>query len=501
MADDILTINGKTTDNSGSMTLTPADLGAVATSVVGANNGVASLGSDGKIPSSQIPALAISETFTVASQAAMLALTAQRGDVAIRTDQSNRAYILTTDAPSVLANWVNINQGLAVALQALSGLTPAADQMPYFDSSTTAALALITAFGRSIQALTNAAAARTLFGLDYSTISQNIPTSSLKNQIINGGFDLFQRGLSFTSTFASGAYTADRWVSNGAANTLTVSQFSTVLGSTYTTSKYGALFSVTSVAGANNFSTAQQRMEGVTKLAGKTITVSFTAYSSVANKKIGFNIQQNFGSGGSPSSGVNTNGQSQLLTTTATRYSLTFAVPSIAGKTIGTNNNDYTELVIWLDAGSAFDARTGACGQMTANVAMHDIQVEINSVATEFESRPLSLETSLCERFFKKSYDLATPPGSATNTGMVDQYLAAATTAALSHVIFFNSRMRSAPSTVIYDTAGNPGKVFRGAQNQAVGVVIPSQASMIVVVPAGNSATEYAFQWTADAEL
>lgn len=46
----------------------------------------------------------ITSTFVVASQAAMLALVAEEGDVAIRTDES-RSYILRGEDPSVLANW------------------------------------------------------------------------------------------------------------------------------------------------------------------------------------------------------------------------------------------------------------------------------------------------------------------------------------------------------------------------------------------------------------
>lgn len=50
-------------------------------------------------------ALAITDTFVVASQAAMLALTAQKGDIAIRTD-SAVTYILQGTDPTVLGNWV-----------------------------------------------------------------------------------------------------------------------------------------------------------------------------------------------------------------------------------------------------------------------------------------------------------------------------------------------------------------------------------------------------------
>lgn len=73
----------------------------------GAANGYASLDAGGLIPITQLPALAINDTFPVASQAAMLALTAQRGDVAIRSDNGN-SYILATDSPGTLGDWLQI---------------------------------------------------------------------------------------------------------------------------------------------------------------------------------------------------------------------------------------------------------------------------------------------------------------------------------------------------------------------------------------------------------
>jgi hypothetical protein len=61
----------------------------------------------GVVPSSQLPALAITDAFPVASQAAMLALTAQKGDVAIRSDV-NKSFILSTNSPSTLADWLEL---------------------------------------------------------------------------------------------------------------------------------------------------------------------------------------------------------------------------------------------------------------------------------------------------------------------------------------------------------------------------------------------------------
>jgi len=80
-------------------------LGTAASKNTGTGSGnVPVLGSDGKLASSVLPAIAVTDTFVVNSQSAMLALTAQVGDVAVRTDQ-NKSYILKTAGASTLANW------------------------------------------------------------------------------------------------------------------------------------------------------------------------------------------------------------------------------------------------------------------------------------------------------------------------------------------------------------------------------------------------------------
>jgi hypothetical protein len=70
----------------------------------GAVSGIASLDGSGLIPTSQLPALAITTTQVVNSQANMLALTAQTGDVAVRTDV-NKSFILTASPATTLGNW------------------------------------------------------------------------------------------------------------------------------------------------------------------------------------------------------------------------------------------------------------------------------------------------------------------------------------------------------------------------------------------------------------
>lgn len=83
-------------------------LGTAATKDTGTSAGnVPVLGTDGKLDTSILPALALVDVYTVDSETAMLALDAQQGDVAIRTDES-KTYILSKEPASTLANWVEL---------------------------------------------------------------------------------------------------------------------------------------------------------------------------------------------------------------------------------------------------------------------------------------------------------------------------------------------------------------------------------------------------------
>lgn len=99
-----------------------ASLGNAATKNSGEANGVASLGSDGKIPSAQLPAIAIVDYLgTAANEAAMLALTGQKGDWAQRTDLGTMWFI-TGDDPTQLASWREMTYPTA-PVSSVAGLT------------------------------------------------------------------------------------------------------------------------------------------------------------------------------------------------------------------------------------------------------------------------------------------------------------------------------------------------------------------------------------------
>lgn len=87
---------------------TPDLSGYEVTAHKGAASGYAPLGSDSKIPSSYMPALALNNVWTVSTQSAMLALSsAVPGDVSIRSD-SSLTYVLKTTDYSHAYNWVQL---------------------------------------------------------------------------------------------------------------------------------------------------------------------------------------------------------------------------------------------------------------------------------------------------------------------------------------------------------------------------------------------------------
>jgi hypothetical protein len=87
----------------------------VAATEKGANNGVATLGNNGKIPSTQIPAISFQNVNVVNSDAAMIGIAgAQVGSIAIRTDNNNN-YVLSALPASNLANWIALATPLYVS--------------------------------------------------------------------------------------------------------------------------------------------------------------------------------------------------------------------------------------------------------------------------------------------------------------------------------------------------------------------------------------------------
>src|SRR5262249_29133243 len=148
-----------------------------------------------------------------------------------------------------------------------------------------------------------------------------------------------------------------------------------------------------------------QPIEGVRRLAGKTVTVSFWATAATSGLKLGVNIYQGFGSGGSPSTGAWVgNGQSVTVPqlTTWQRFSLTFVLPSSAGKTLGTNNNDATWLTFWYSSGATNNVTAGNIGVQSGTVYLWGVQLEIGNTATPLEKIDPGEDLRRCQRFYQQ---------------------------------------------------------------------------------------------------
>jgi len=225
-----------------------------------------------------------------------------------------------------------------------------------------------------------------------------------KNRIINGDFFINQRG--FTSTTGSGNYGFDRWLYGYSGGTVTSSPQNFTAGTAPVSGYEGKTFfrqDVTGQSAAGNYAQLQQPIEDVRTFAGQTVTVSFWAKSASATPKIAVELQQNFGTGGSPSSTVSTPMGAVTISTSWTRYSVTVAVPSISGKTIGTDvNSSSLKLVLWTSAGSSFATGASSIGIQTNTFDIWGVQIEAGSAATPFQTATGTIQGELaaCQRYY-----------------------------------------------------------------------------------------------------
>jgi hypothetical protein len=236
------------------------------------------------------------------------------------------------------------------------------------------------------------------------TINTNVnPFVAGKNRIINGAMAINQRA--FTSNTTSGSFNFDRWfqINSGGSFTVTPQTFTT--GAAPVVGYEGRTFFqgiTASQSAAGDYAILDQKIESVRTLAGSTATISFWAKAGSGTPKIGVEIGQYFGSGGSPSASVFTACGAVTLSTSWARYSVTVAVPSISGKTIGTNNDDNLELLLWVSAGSTFASRASSIGIQNNTFQIWGVQVEQGSTATAFQTATGTIQGELlaCMRYY-----------------------------------------------------------------------------------------------------
>ena len=214
--------------------------------------------------------------------------------------------------------------------------------------------------------------------------------SGRRNLVINGGFEIWQRGLSWNS-FNSTRYTADRWLqyaAGGSTITVTRQQFTTGQKEVPGNPKYYYRMDNTPDPDST-WLELFHRIEDVRRFSDVPVTLSFWMRANKPQHDLidRINVSQNFGTSGS--SLVTVTSPKFNISTQWQKYEFTFDLPSIAGKTI--NVNSFLQ-IHWIRP-SAVAADT--------YYDLAQVQLEYGRGATPFEQRSYGEEFNLCERYYQ----------------------------------------------------------------------------------------------------
>ena len=341
--------------------------------------------------------------------------------------------------------------------------------------------------------------------------------SSFTNRLINGGMVIDQRNAGASVTPANAAYTLDRW------------QAFQSVASKYSVQQNAG--SVTPPAGFINYL-------GVTSLSA--YSVASGDYFALNQSIEGFNVAD-FGWGTASASTIafsfwvrssltGTFGGALKNSASNRSYPFTYTISSantweqktitIAGDTSGTwltNNGVGIYVQLGLGAGSTWNgtagswsannyiSATGATSVVGTNGAtfyITGVQLEKGSTATSFDYRPYGTELALCQRYYEKSYNMASIAGASTNTNK-GSFVCATGNTFWRWTQNYRVSKRGDATFTIYSTTGASGNVrLNNASDLAVTTEDAGEnATAIYVLRNATVGDFFWWQWTASAEL
>lgn len=318
-----------------------------------------------------------------------------------------------------------------------------------------------------------------------------------KNAVMNGDFGIWQRGITRTLAIGSGVG-PDRWRSfHNGSGSVTVASRQTATSATLLDlgCKNYLKYAVTTAGTGQTVRQFKHSIENARTFSGRACVLSFVAWGTVGDV-ISYFLSQYFGSGGSPSSGVNTSPSSSVqvtLTATPTLYTVPFTLPSVSGKTFGTAEDSNLMIVFSMPQNKVTDVNLGA------------VQLEVGTSATTFAYRPHGEELALCQRYFEHSYgDDITDFTFANDTGKT--FGTSHPTALFRSLVPFKVTKRATPTIATYDHSGVAATVdyYNGAWNGSGVLSSPAPVASKSGFFAGHgiaSSTVTQFGWTADAEF
>lgn len=349
-----------------------------------------------------------------------------------------------------------------------------------------------------------------------------------RNYIINGNFDFWQRGTTFSSL--SNSYSADRWLiqnmnggSTSQADIIRSTDVPTRVESEFQ-SEYSILCDVTgtfSPGGGIQAGQFQYRLEGldVQNLLNKKVVLSFWAKAT----KTGSNgvAVRTFDSGGFSHSWVSEYTIDQSNTweqkTVIIDFSLLPAIPKLdntlavsiswslaVSDTFETSTFDQWQAVQLLASAN----QTNHFDNVNNEFRLAQVQLTESAEALPFRraGRSVGEELSLCQRYYEKSYNVDVDPGTVTTNGFTEFRISTAlSNADMGWTVFYKQPKRSLVSVTTYSYATGASNVIRLASGaDRTSYIVGNGFNSFCIGYNDVSVTTgllFGCHWTADAEL
>tara|TARA_R110000765_G_scaffold71138_1_gene138018 strand:+ start:1444 stop:2409 length:966 start_codon:yes stop_codon:yes gene_type:complete len=224
---------------------------------------------------------------------------------------------------------------------------------------------------------TRVAADKATFTQAEVTAKDTAARAGRKNLILNGGMQISQRGDYSSLSYVGSVYTLDRWMIN---NSTALGSIQHKAGYPYTNDKYMRVECTTAGTG---YIRLLQKFEG-DALKGKTVTLSAMVKSNSASARLMTTANAVWESNDGTAKHTGGGSWEKLsFTTTGTNGAVNpyfqIALAGVGHGNIAVGLGDYFEIA--------------------------NVQLEVGSVATDFEHRSYGEELADCQRYYWRAYD------------------------------------------------------------------------------------------------
>ena len=380
----------------------------------------------------------------------------------------------------------------------------------------------------SIKGVGASAAAITVNNTD-GTCTANITNNlSNRNLIINGAMQVAQRDTQVTGNTSSGYTTVDRFqLAIAAAGTWTTDQSSVTDLAGF--SKAFKVTCTTANGDANNLSNAAGVQACQYRFEGQDLQGFHKGFSSAKQYALSFYVKSNKTGTYNVELLDNDNSRhickSYTISSASTWEKKTLILDADTTGKFDNDTNLSLQLRWYLSVGTNFTSGTlptSWASNTSANKAVGNVnlaqatsnfweitgvQLEVGSVATDFEHRSFGQELALCQRYYDQSYTYGTVAGTATTVGAYVYSLPVTQNYAAVPSVRFTQPMRAVPTVTSYSTqnANTTGKISADSTDKDVAIHYISDKGCFPFVNNQNSGISVnvflRFQYTASAEL